>query len=246
MKRVYLLGVSLLSVAVLFIGIPASSRAASNLHVTLNAPPSVGYVITGYANMDDDGNNQDYVCVICRNDNGTINDVDTGLHFPVGNPINATGGCNGNSNPGTPTSIEIYDTTSSFPGPGNEDSNGGVDAAAFCQSSASQPPSPSSGGSKSVDAPPRPGPDMIDLPEWAVVGTFTQMTPLYYDPAQGATSDSTMDSGQSLWVLGLDDTGAFYQVVLSGQYLWVPVGTIGPTYSAPWNGYPLPTEVVGA
>ena len=83
------------------------------------------------------------------------------------------------------------------------------------------------------------------LPEWAVVGTFTQTTLLYYYPAQDAVSHSTMDVGQSLWVLGLDETGAFYQVVLSGLYLWVPVGTIGPTYGDPWYGHPLPTEVVG-
>jgi hypothetical protein len=236
MKRFYLFGLSLSFVAVLLIAIPYSS-AASNLQVTLNPPPSVGYHVTGTADTNDAGG-QDYVCVICRNDNGTINDVDTDLHFTVGNPINATGGCEGNSNPGTPTSVEIYDTTSSFPGPGNEDDNGGVYAAAFCQSFASS-------GSTSANAEPRPGPDMIFLPAWAVVGTFTQTTLLYYYPAQDAVSHSTMDVGQSLWVLGLDETGAFYQVVLSGLYLWVPVGTIGPTYGDPWYGHPLPTEVVG-
>jgi hypothetical protein len=242
MKRVYLFGLSLLSVAVLLIGIPASSRAASNLQVALNPPPSQGYHISGDANTNDVGD-QDYVCVICRTADGTIKDVDTDLHFTVGTTINATGACDPIGTSDAATSVEIYDTTNSFPG---ENANLGG-AAAYCQSFASPPPSPhSNGGTKSADVAPVPGPDMVNLPAWAVVGTFTQMTPLYYDPAPGATSDSMMDSGQSLWVLGLDETGAFYQVVLSGQYLWVPVGTIGPTYSEPWNGHPLPTEVVGA
>jgi hypothetical protein len=241
MKRVYLLGVSLLSIAVLFIGIPASSRAASNLQVTLNPPPSQGYHIAGTADTNDDGTGQDYVCVVCRTADGTIKDVDTDLHFTVGSTINATGACDPIGTSDLATSVEIYDTTNFFPG---ENANL-AGAAAYCESFV--PPSPpSNGGSKAVDAPPVPGPDMINLPAWAVVGTFTQTTLLYYDPAQGATSDSTMDVGQSLWVLGLDETGAFYEVVLSGQYLWVPVGTIGPTYSDPWNGRPLPTEVVGA
>ena len=80
MKRFYLFGLSLSFVAVLLIAIPYSS-AASNLQVTLNPPPSVEYVITGYADTADVGD-QDYVCVICRNTDGTINDVDIiNLHY---------------------------------------------------------------------------------------------------------------------------------------------------------------------
>ncbi len=88
------------------------------------------------------------------------------------------------------------------------------------------------------------GPDMVSMPARAVVGTFTQDTPLYYAPAAGATSTYAMSAGQSLWVLGLDASGQFYQVLLSGQLSWVPVGTIGPNYDEVWNGTPLPTTTV--
>jgi hypothetical protein len=41
-------------------------------------------------------------------------------------------------------------------------------------------------------------------------------------------------------VVKLDESGLFYEVVLSGQFLYVPVGTIGPTYDDVWHGTPLP------
>lgn len=241
MKHIFLLLLSLVFVAVLLVGIPYS-WAASNLQVTLHPYPSVAYDITGDADTAD-FNGEDYVCVVCRNTDNTVNDVDVNaLHFTVGSPINYSGGCEGNYTAGTPSSVEIYDVTGPYTG-GNEDTPGGL---AYCESFAPPPPSsPSSGaGSPSANAVPLPGPDMIFLPEWAVVGTFTETTPLYYYPDPIAASDWLMDFGQSLWVLGLDPTGGFYQVVISGKYLWVPVDTIGPTYGSPWYGRPLPTEVV--
>jgi hypothetical protein len=244
MKHIYLLLLSLLFVAALLVGIPYS-WAASNLQVYIrpSSPTGRGYQIDGNADTPDVGD-QDYVCVVCRNSDGSVDDVDI-THYTVGNIIDATGGCDANypgSTASKPYSVVIYDVTGPFAGPGTEDSPGGL---AYCESFAPPPPSsPSSGGSQSVNAVPGPGPDMIFLPEWAVVGTFTETTPLYYYPAPGAASDSSMNSGQSLWVLGLDPTGAFYQVVISGKYLWVPVETIGPTFDAPWYGHPLPTEVV--
>ncbi len=85
------------------------------------------------------------------------------------------------------------------------------------------------------------GPDMITLPPGSVVGTFTITTPLYFAPENGAEADEVIEMGKSLWVTKLDPTGQFYQVALSGQFLWVPVGTIGPTYDDVWYGTPLPT-----
>jgi hypothetical protein len=91
---------------------------------------------------------------------------------------------------------------------------------------------------------PVPGPDMVAIPVGAVVGTFTTTTALYWSPdAADATSD-VMLVGQSLWVYGLDSSGAFYQVLLSGKTYWVPVGAVGPTFDAVWNGTPLPTTIV--
>jgi hypothetical protein len=99
-------------------------------------------------------------------------------------------------------------------------------------------------GAKHCATATQPGPDMVMIPAQAVVGTFTTNTPLYFAPEAGAETSSVMDAGQSLWVYGLDASGAFYEVLLSGGLYWVPVGTIGPTSSAPWNGAPLPTTVV--
>jgi hypothetical protein len=88
-----------------------------------------------------------------------------------------------------------------------------------------------------------PGPDMVPLPEGSAMGTFVTDTPLYYAPRMDAATDAVMKAGQSLWVTGVSADGAFYQVVLSGEFLWVPVNTMSPTYTAPWNGAPLPSIV---
>jgi hypothetical protein len=88
------------------------------------------------------------------------------------------------------------------------------------------------------------GPDMVPIPSDAAMGTFTTTTALYAAPNADAATSYMMDSGQSLWVFGLDPSGAFYQVMLSGQTYWVPVGSLGPTFSPPWDGAPLPTTVI--
>ncbi len=88
------------------------------------------------------------------------------------------------------------------------------------------------------------GNDMVDLPDTAVVGKFVDYTPLYYLPAEGATSDYAMEPGQSLYVYGVDATGKFYKVLMSGQFFWVPVEKMGPNFDDVWNGKPLPTIVV--
>jgi hypothetical protein len=236
MKRLYLIVVLLLFAAALAVGIPGDSRAASSLSVSMYS--TRGYHVTGDATTDD-GGGVDYICVVCLNSDGSPKDVDV-LSFPLGT-IDATGGCDSRPNFPTdvpPYSVSVYDVTGPY---SQEDTPGGL---AYCESFA--PPSSSPSSKKSADVVHGPGPDMIYLPEWAVVGTFTQTTLLYYYPAPGAESDSTMYIGQSLWVLGLDHSGMFYQVVLSGKYLWVPVDTIGPTYGDPWYGRPLPTEVIDA
>jgi hypothetical protein len=88
------------------------------------------------------------------------------------------------------------------------------------------------------------GPDMVALPADAVVGTFTQSSVLYWDDNVDAATEMVMETGKSLWVLGTNTGGTFYKVLLSGHALWVPVGSVGPTYDAVWNGAPLPTTIV--
>ena len=89
-----------------------------------------------------------------------------------------------------------------------------------------------------------PGPDMITLPSEAVVGTFTAPTPLYFTDDAISASMYHMEAGQSLWVLGINEAGTFYKVVLSGQMFWVPRRSIGPNYDNLWQGTPLPITVV--
>ncbi|MBN2303344.1 MAG: thrombospondin type 3 repeat-containing protein [Anaerolineae bacterium] len=89
-----------------------------------------------------------------------------------------------------------------------------------------------------------PGPDMVPIPDWAVVGTFTADTVLHFAPMPGALSDFSMTVGQTLWVFGMDDSGTYYQVLLSGLMYWVPVNQMYVTYDWVWNGEALPTTIV--
>jgi hypothetical protein len=88
------------------------------------------------------------------------------------------------------------------------------------------------------------GPDMVSMPANAVVGTFNAATPLMAHIGDTPNAAYMMQPGQSLWVFGVDASGAYYQVLLSGQLYWVPVSSMGPTYDAVWNGAPLPASVV--
>jgi hypothetical protein len=53
-----------------------------------------------------------------------------------------------------------------------------------------------------------------------------------------------MEAGKTAYVYGVDASGGFYKVMLSGQFFWVPVNTMGPNFDSVWNGRPLPTNVV--
>jgi hypothetical protein len=88
------------------------------------------------------------------------------------------------------------------------------------------------------------GRDLIPLPDTAVVGSFTQTTPAYFEPQSDAASDVIFEAGKTAWVLGVDASGQFYKIAWSGDYLWVPVNTMGPNFDDVWNGTPLPGNVV--
>lgn len=94
---------------------------------------------------------------------------------------------------------------------------------------------------------PVPGCDvLIDIPDTAVVGAFTDFSELYFAPYPGATLGGpvVMEPGKTVWVMGTDESGAFYKMLLSCDYYWVRAETIGPNYDAVWAGRPLPDEVV--
>jgi hypothetical protein len=90
----------------------------------------------------------------------------------------------------------------------------------------------------------KPGPDMVMIPDTAVVGAVVSTTPIYFAPRPGATSVTVLEAGKTIWVFGVDASGDFYKVMLSGQFFWVPVETMGPNNDAVWQGRPLPTGIV--
>lgn len=94
------------------------------------------------------------------------------------------------------------------------------------------------------DAEPMPGPDMVPIPENAVVGAVLTDTVVYYAPRPDAATGIVIEAGKTLWVYGLDASGAFYKVMLSGKLFWLPAETLGPNYDSVWNGWPLPTDIV--
>jgi hypothetical protein len=91
--------------------------------------------------------------------------------------------------------------------------------------------------------PDAPGPDMVYIPPEAVVGTFLADTPVYFAPRADTATNTVIEAGKTMWVYGVDESGAFYKVMLSGKFFWVPVSSMGPTYDEVWNGSPLPAVV---
>lgn len=84
----------------------------------------------------------------------------------------------------------------------------------------------------------------IPIPNGSVVGAFTADAPTYWSPGNQTDPLITIGEGNTAWVLGMDSTGQYYKIVWVCDYLWVPVGTMGPNYDDVWNGTPLPTSVV--
>ncbi len=81
----------------------------------------------------------------------------------------------------------------------------------------------------------------LALPEGSVVGDMPQGAQAFYAP--GKATNFSINPG-TYWVLGQDESGQYYKILLACQYLWVPVDTMQPSYQAPWTGQPLPTRVV--
>ncbi|MBI1258753.1 MAG: hypothetical protein GC204_14890 [Chloroflexi bacterium] len=84
--------------------------------------------------------------------------------------------------------------------------------------------------------------ECLTLPEGSVVGDMPFQTQAYYEP--GKVSPGVFISPGTYWVIGEDESGQYYKIVLSCQFLWVPVQNMQPSYQPPWSGQPLPTRVV--
>ncbi|MFN8560512.1 MAG: hypothetical protein U0703_02510 [Anaerolineae bacterium] len=76
----------------------------------------------------------------------------------------------------------------------------------------------------------------------AVVGDMPFNTQAYYEP--GKVASGVVINAGTYWVLGEDESGAYYKILLACQYLWVPVNSMQPSFQPPWQGQPLPTGVV--
>ena len=96
-----------------------------------------------------------------------------------------------------------------------------------------------------IETVPVPGCDLsVQRPANAVVGAFTAQADLCWAPGEKLYPPLALEAGQSVWVLGEDESGLYKQIQLSCQFLWVETSVIGPNYDAVWNGAPLPTDVV--
>ncbi len=59
------------------------------------------------------------------------------------------------------------------------------------------------------------------IPEGAVVGDMPNNTQAFYAPGK-ISADVIINAG-TYWVIGEDESGGYYKIVLGCQYLWVPV-----------------------
>ena len=201
------------------------------------------YVGTGFTN-NDDGDGYDYFAIITFDANGVVLDNDMIAYAPTGFDISGYSETSdigiSNSITARPIHVVVYDTPM-FPILSDENapdainwvlSNGAVVAAsdefdpgAFFSPCASVP--------LTAQCP--------AIPAGSVVGDLPFATRAYYSP--GNLSSVTVNVG-TYWVIGQDESGQYYKIILACQYLWIPVGNMQPSYQAPQNGAPLPTRVV--
>jgi len=76
----------------------------------------------------------------------------------------------------------------------------------------------------------------------SVVGQLQYSTQAFYEP--GNIAPGLFLNAGTYYVLGTDESLAYYKIVLACEYLWVPVETMGVNFDAVWQGRPLPTDIV--
>jgi hypothetical protein len=101
-------------------------------------------------------------------------------------------------------------------------------------------------GGQAINGVPVPGCDTrMRLTSDAAVGVFVVDTHVLWGPDANANTEIILPAGKTAWVLGMDETGAFYKFIWSCTYLWAPVSALGPNFDDVWNGTPLPVTVIG-
>jgi hypothetical protein len=81
----------------------------------------------------------------------------------------------------------------------------------------------------------------LNIPSGSVVGEAPLGAQAFYAPGQA--TDFSINPGTYI-VIGQDESGSYYKIVLACAYLWVPVESMQPSFQFPQNGAPLPTRVV--
>ncbi len=89
-----------------------------------------------------------------------------------------------------------------------------------------------------VTGDPCPGP-----PASSVGATLVQTTELFWAPSMTAETGVLLEAGKDVRAMGPDSSGDWFYVHYACQNLWVPASVLGPDFSAPWDGEPLPTNV---
>ncbi|MGQ9849468.1 MAG: hypothetical protein ACUVSU_05390 [Aggregatilineaceae bacterium] len=88
-----------------------------------------------------------------------------------------------------------------------------------------------------VVAVPVPGCDaLIAIPSTAVGAKITADTLAYWTPGQA--TDTLLKAGTSVRAIAQED--GYYEILFACDFLYVPVGTIGPNPESPWFGAQLP------
>lgn len=77
-----------------------------------------------------------------------------------------------------------------------------------------------------------------------VVGQITKTTPAYYAPSLDAQTTTVLPVGQTWWVLGTDEFGDWYKLLVACEDVWVPASALGPNFDAVWTGTSLPSNIV--
>jgi hypothetical protein len=185
---------------------------------------------------DDDGDGNDWVCVVCYDTNGDVTDVDA-FDFATGtDPVTADAFCSDIGSPFSPldhTQVVLGDAYSPVPAAGENS----LDGIAWCQTAVENVTEPEA-------ELPAPGCDQfLAITDSAVVGSFVSTTNGYWAPGE-MSPDVVIEAGKTAWVLGVDESGAYYKIIWACSTLWVPVETMGPNFDNVWNGTPLPTAVV--
>lgn len=81
----------------------------------------------------------------------------------------------------------------------------------------------------------------------AVVGSMPNATQAYYEP--GKEAQGVVLNAGTYYVLGVDESGGYYAIVLACDRLWVPAASMVPNTNpddAAWYGHPLPMTVIGS